>query len=237
MLSRHKQLLGSFERVQDFLKLFPLPTPPAKYAARKAELDATVTRLHALLGDQSQGQRDSRDDTKRQRAIRKLLRENHLAPISRMAKAVLPNDKTIQKGFAMPDVQLPTQKLIAMTEGIRTKAAEYEQVFVENGRPADFLARMDAVVESLRETLLGRARNVGRHVGAKAGLGQALAEGRRNVQLLDAMVLDGFAGNAELIAKWRLAKRVQDVGGPSFRGTGGTAEENLAAAPVVPKAA
>ena len=65
----------------------------------------------------------------------------------------------------MPDVQLPTQKLIAMTEGIRTAAAEYEQVFVENGRPADFLARMDAVVESLRETLLGRARNAGRHIG------------------------------------------------------------------------
>jgi hypothetical protein len=237
MLSRHKQLLSSFERVQDFLKSNPLPTPPVKYTERVAELDATVKRLGVLLTDQSAGQRGSRDDTVRQVATRKLLRGRYLAPLSRIAKVVLPEDKTIQKAFAMPRANLATQQLIAVAKGFRDSALPYEGLFVENGRPADFLAQLDTAIESLRGTILGRARNIGRHVGAKEGLTQTLGAGRRCVQMLDAMVLDGFAGNAELIAKWRIAKRVQDVPGGGIRATGGTADENVAPAPELPKAA
>mgnify|MGYP001606453958 FL=1 len=237
MIARQKQLLGSFERVLDFLSAFLLPTPPAKFAERSAELDATVARLRALTADQAAGQREAKDGTNRQVHVRKVLREKHLAPIARIAKAMLPDEPSIQKALAMPDGGLPVIKLIAVAGGIRTSAAKYEQVFVENGRPGDFLVQLDAAIEALRQTLLVRARSVGRHVGATAGLEQVLDVGKKCVQMLNAMVLDAFAGNAEVIATWRMAKRVQDVAGGGFRATGGTADENIAPVPEVPKAA
>lgn len=103
----------------------------------------------------------------------------------------------------------------------------YAQLFVENGRPAGFLAQLDAAIEALRQAVLNRGRSVGKQVGARAGLGQELTRGRRCVRMLDAMVLDAFAGQADVIAKWKLAKRVQDLPGSSARATGGTADENL----------
>ena len=238
MLARQKQMLASFGRVQDFLSAFPLPTPPAKYAERRGELDATVARLSALTSDQEQGRREARDDTQRQQVMRAELREKHLAPIARIARAVLPDTPSIQKALALPEKAMSPIKLIAVATGIRGSAAKYEAVFVENGRPADFLAQLDGAIEALRQTLLGRARSVGRHVGATAGLEQVLTQARKCVQMLNAMVLDGFAGNAEVIAKWRAAQRIQDW--PGVRGTGGTADENVepeAAAAEVPKAA
>jgi thioester reductase-like protein len=226
MLARHKHLMDSYERVQDFLSANPPPTAAPNYGAQRQELDETIARLNALLGDQSAGQKESRDDTRRQKAVRKTLREMHLAPISRIAKTFLPNTPTIQKALSMPSGQLSTRKLIAEAVGMRTSAARYADEFIANGRPADFLAQLDATIEALRQTQLGKARSVGRHVGAKAGLAQELARGRRAVQMLDAMVLDAFSGNQELLAKWKIAKRVQDLPGTSFRATGGTADEN-----------
>ena len=237
MFARQKQIMASLERVQDFLDAFPLPNAPAKFAERRGALDASVGKLRVLLGEQSSGRREAIDSTKRQAAARLALVESDLKPINRIARAMLPHEPAIQKAFALPSAQVSSPKLIAEATGIRGSAAKYEQVFVENGRPADFLARLDASIEVVRQSLLVRARSVGQHVGARAGVSQTLKEAQGFVRILDAMVQDAFAGNADVLAKWRVAKRVKDVG--SVRATGGTADENLpvAPAPVVSKAA
>lgn len=227
MLARQKQVIASFDRVRGWLNRNPLPDAPAKYPERRAELDEVVARLNALLRSQEGGQREVKDDTKRQETARKTLREKHLAPLSRRAKAVLPDEAEIQKSMEMPIVNLATAKLITVAGAMRDTAAKYEQLFVENGRPADFLAKLDAAIEAVRQTVLVKAQNVGRHVGAKEGLKQELRRARRCVRMLDAMVLDVFAGRADVIADWRVSKRVKETTGSSFRGTGGTADENL----------
>jgi hypothetical protein len=225
MYARQKQIMASLERVQDFLEAFPLPKTPAKFAQRRGELDAAVGRLRVLLGEQSSGRREAIDSTKRQAAARVALVENDLKPINRIARAMLPNEPLIKSALALPTAQTPSQKLIAEASGIRASAAKFAPVFIENGRPEDFLERLDASIEALRQSLLVRARTVGQHVGARAGMAQTLADAQRVVRILDAMVQDGFAGNPDVLAKWRVAKRVKEVG--SVRATGGTAEENL----------
>jgi len=227
MLARHKQLVESYQRVQDFLTANPPTNPAPKYGEVRQELDDAIARLSSLLGDQSAGRRESLDDTRRQDILRRLLREKHLAPISRIAKAALGDDPVIRKALGMPNPKLPSMKLVTVAVGMRTSAAKYEPLFVESGRPANFLAQLDAAIETLRQSVLGRARSVGRHVGARAGLGQQLARARNVVRMLDAMVLDAFAGNAEVIARWNISKRVQDLPGAAVRATGGTADENL----------
>src|SRR5688572_13363055 len=101
MLARHKQLLEAYLRVQDFLAANPPPVPPPRYAERRAELDAAVARLTTLVGDQAAGVKESRDDTRRQATLRQELRTQHLAPVSRIAKALLTTPE-IRSALSMP---------------------------------------------------------------------------------------------------------------------------------------
>lgn len=226
-----KQLLESCERVLDFLVAYPPPNPPAKYAERKAELEASVARVHALASDASSGRKASRDMTARQQTLARRLRQDHLLPISRIAKALLGDDPVIQQALKMPDQGIPYAQLAAEAEGMRKDAAEHEQVFVDNGRPADFLARLDAAVAELREALMTRERTVRLHVGANKAIRHEVREGRRIVAMLDAFVQDAFAGDVEVLARWRSARRVKlsPVGGGS-PATGGTADETRGSA-------
>ena len=215
MLARQKQQYESYLRVQDFLGQSAPPQPPANYAVQKATLDDVIAKLGSHSGDQSGGQKESRADAQRQRVSRRSLREDHLAPIAKIARALLKDAPGIERALKMPNPQIATLRLVGEATGMRTSVTPYAQVFIDNGRPADFLAQLDAAIEGLRGTVMGKARNVGRHVGAKAGMGQELARGRRAVDLLDAMVTSAFKGDADLLAKWRVAKRVQATPGGS----------------------
>lgn len=208
MHGRFKQLIESYQRVQDFLGANPPPQPPPAYAAQKKALDDSVARLAVLASNESAGRKESRGETQRQRAVRGVLRENHLEPISRLGKALFDNPE-LQKSLSMPSAKLLSTRLIAEAKGMRDTVASYAQQFVAHGRPQDFLAQLDAAIDALRQAMLRRAATRGKHVGAKKGLKQELQTTRRAVSLLDAQVRTVFRGNAELLAKWRTAKRVQ----------------------------
>jgi len=166
MQARQKQLLESYERVRDFMRGHVPAKPSAVFVAKVAELEAFVSRLHTLLSDQVTGRKESRDDTARTQLARRYLRERHLKPISKIAKAALGLDPTALKTLALPSFRLTNTRLLTEATGVQAAAVKYEQ-------------------------------------GA-----------------------DAFEGNAEILTRWRSAKRVQATrGGP--RGTGGTADENL----------
>ena len=229
MERRHKQLLESFERVKDFLQANTPAGASASFVAKVEELVAFVARLNALLSDQVTGRKESRDDTQRTKLAAKTLRTRHLRPISLIARGLLNLDPAARKSFAMPNGQLAPMKLVGEAQAFRLAAEKHAQLMIENGRPADFLARLDAAIEALRDSVMNRASNVGLHVGAKAGLAQELRRGRGLMQVLDALVGDTFANDAEVLARWRVAKRVKALP-PVPKGTGGTADENLAPA-------
>ena len=226
MQARQKQVVEAYERVQDFLAANPAPAGTS-YGAPKELLDEVVKRLTEHRTDQVAGGRLRRGETKRTKALRASLRDLHLSPISKIARATLADAPGIEKALRMPAPQLSATKLIDEAKGMRDAAARYADVFVRNGRPEDFLARLDAAAEELRQSVLGKARYAGRRVGARAGLGQEIQRGRSAVQMLDAIVTTAFAQNMEVRAKWRIAKRIQGVPGGGIAATGGTAEENL----------
>jgi hypothetical protein len=230
MQARQKQVIEAYQRVQDFLAAHPVP-PPGSYGPPKQLLDEVVARLTDHSSDQVAGGRLSRADTQRQKKLRTALRELHLRPISKIARAALSDMPAIDRALRMPAPQLSTTALIAEAAAMRDAVSKYADVLIKNGRPEDFLAKLDAASEELRQSILGRARNVGKKVGAKAGLKQEIQRGRAAVEMLDAIVTTTFANDSNLLAKWRIARRVQSVPGSGVSATGGTAEENLAPAP------
>lgn len=223
---KQKKVIGACERVQAFLVRNPLPNPPARYAECRAELDELVPLLYARLGEQASGISETFDDTVRQKKACRSLRRDHLSPISRFAKAALPRDPEIQKSLRMPKGNLTTAQLLAVASGMRTTAAKYEERFREVGLPQDFLAKLDAAIEGIRQTVLNRAQNVGRHVAAKAGLEAEVKRARNCLKVLDAMVLYAFRSQPDVLASWKVNRRIGQPPSFSIRGTEGTADEN-----------
>jgi hypothetical protein len=130
----------------------------------------------------------------------------------------------------MPAYRIGLLTLIAEASAIRSAAALYEPQFVEAGRPEDFLERLDAAVEALHQSMLGRARYLGCHVGARAGLEMEIRRGRRVVELMDTIVKDAFRGDQGVLAEWRSARRVRRVPGGVGAGMGSDAAPDIAPA-------
>ena len=239
MKSTQKQIIESYRRVQVFLTVNPLP-PPATYGAAKDLLDDVVARLTTHSGDQEATTRLGMAETQRQRTLRRLLREQHLRPIAEVANAALRDLPGIDKATRVPAAQLPTTKLLAAAAAFREAATPYEQVFVQHGLSADFLAQLDAAIEELQQAEQGHNRTKQRRVGAKTGIANEIVRGRMAVRMLSAFVTARFAGNVEVLAKWRSAKKVLHLNGPgspSAVSSGPVPAPTPTPAPAEPKAA
>jgi len=213
MQAEQKQSFEAYQRVQAFLADNPLPTPDS-YGAPGELLRDVVARLTAHATDQSAGGRLRKAETKRQRILQGVLRARHLRPIARIASALLQDAPGIERATRMPPTHITTTRLLAEAGAFREAVLPYEEVFVQKGgRPADFLARLDAAAEDLRQAQLGQAQNLAMQVGASAGIKDEIVRGRQAVEMLDSIVTTSFADNGEVLAKWRSARRVRGVTG------------------------
>lgn len=212
MDTRQKQSIESYQRVQGFLGENPLP-PPGSYGEPKALLDEVVVRLTTHGNDQMTGTRLGKANAQTEQTLRKILFEQHLRPISKIAGAVLRDIPGLDKALRMPKPQITTTRLITVAGAFRQSSLPFEEKFVRNGRPSDFLAQLDAAAEALRQAQLTKARSRGMAAGARSGMEVEIARGHDAVQLLDIIVSTAFAGNKELLGKWRSAKRIRSTGG------------------------
>ena len=213
MLAEQKQSFEAYQRVQAFLADNPLP-PPDSYGAPGELLRDVVARLTAHATDQAAGGRLRRAETRRQRILKGVLRARHLRPIARIASALLQDAPGIERATRMPPTHITTTKLLAEAGAFREAVTPYEEIFVhKGGRPADFLARLDAAAEDLRQAQLGQAQNLAMQVGASAGIKDEIVRGRQAVEMLDSIVTTSFVENGEILAKWRSARRVREITG------------------------
>ena len=219
MKGRQKQVVQAFQRVQDLLTVHPPPTTAA-YTVQKQVLDDAIAKLTEHGTDQGAARRLSKAATKRQEALRAKLREQHLAPIAKIARAMLRDVSGIDVALTMPSWNLKTHNLVAAALAFRKVAEQYEAVFIESGRPQDFLAQLDAAIAALGQSGLGQSRNLGTHVGAREGIDQQLKRGRQAVELIDAMMRSAYGDQPVVLGMWRVARRIRGIAG----GVGGAPE-------------
>ena len=228
MLGREKQQVEAYERVQLFMTEHPAPAGMS-YERPRVVLNEVVTRLSGHSVDQAGGGRLSRAERQREKVLQRSVRAL-LNPISTIAKAELAQSPGIENALKMPKPGIGTTALIAEARAMREAVSQYSATFVDNGMPANFLEELDAAIEELRSAVIGKARNVGTKAGARAGIAQEVKRGRSAIQKLDAIVRTAFRGQKDVLAKWRVAKRVRALPGGGIPATGGTADENLAPA-------
>ena len=192
---------------------FANPAPEPGYGGPKQVLEDVVAQLSGHSSEQIVGGRLSQAERRRQEALCAKLREHHLRPIVAIARAEMRAMPGIEKALRLPVATLGVTKLVAQAQAIRETAKLYEPAFVKNGRPADFLEQLGTAIDAVTQSTLGRAKNVGRQVGAKAGIAQEARRGRDAVEMLDSIVRVVFEGNDPVLRAWEVAKRVKAMPG------------------------
>lgn len=173
----------------------------------RRELDEAIAAVASHVASQSEGRLAAEGATRKQRALRRVLRDEHMAPIAAIAGAKLPVTPEVLP-LKMPAQSVGVAKLTAHAHGMAAAAEKYAGVFTTSGLPqsfaADLTAAADALVGARDEHTASRAARR----GATSGLRASLVRGRQVVRILDALVSKALKDDPALLAGWKNVKRV-----------------------------
>jgi hypothetical protein len=219
MRNEQGTVLETLVRIQGFLDTNGELLKAVNTSGARAKLDDVVKQLgaHAVLQDK--GARTSRGETERQRVLRVALRDDHMAPISLIAKQRL-RDKPEFASLTLPARNVGHQRLLAAAKAMAEAAEPHAPAFVEEGLPPQFVGDLRQATETYAQSLVGR--NVGREARATgtAGLMSEEKRARKQIRILNAMVRKEIRNNDALLGAWRAASHIgRKPGRVAGRGT------------------
>jgi hypothetical protein len=214
-----RNLLSSFQRVQEFLSQHAVAGAPDGLGTQAAELGDVVKRLSSEAVDQEAGGRFVRVHVKSQREMREALWKQHLQPISRVAREVF-GVTGMDKAFRMPKHRSVNQPLIASARAMVEAARKTEEVFLTHGLRADFIAQLEQATTELETVRTARVESARRRVTATAAVKEQLKRGRKAVRLLNAILAPRLAKDPELLRAWESARRTRLFGFVARLGAG-----------------
>jgi hypothetical protein len=160
---------------------------------------------------QTASENDARSSTERLRSARTILLQEHMTPISRVARADLPQTPEMLS-LRMPRGRPSTERLASHAYGMGRTATRFAEKFVASGLPADFVSRLNAAADAMLAAADERVGQRTDRTGATKALKAKLARARRIVAVLDPLVKTAAKGDQFLLAKWDGVKRVSLVG-------------------------
>lgn len=212
MQTAQGNMLQSLRTVQAFLEDNADKLAGVVKTGARQKLQDAIAELSGHASDQTGSNLAAQGATQKQRALRQALVRDHMAPISRIAKADLPFTPEIEP-LRLPKGRPTTEKLAAAAYGMSKAAAPFSQVFVAAGLPVDFIARLEGAADAMLLSISERSQSRGKRRGATTGLKAKLTAGRNIVHILDAFVKSALKDDPALLSNWNLVKRVVKVTG------------------------
>ncbi len=204
----------SLRRVQQFLDGQADALGAVNDTPARRQLDAAVLAVGDAGRQQGVRVREMRGGATTQRALERDLRETHLVPMAKFARAHLAQDPGIA-ALAPTLKNLGGQRLARTAKALVRSAAPFRDIFVAASYPAGFLEEAAAAADALVACIDRRSSHRVERVAATAGIAAALANGRTAIAMLDPVVGRLIAGRAGLVAAWKQAKRITAVPGPA----------------------
>ncbi|HMC56811.1 MAG TPA: hypothetical protein VKH19_16655 [Gemmatimonadaceae bacterium] len=209
MTKKQREALRRFRRVQDFLT--------------KNQVEGTATKLQVLsevvAGMSTQGEekdattRLTRGETARQRALRDALWNEHMVPLSRIARHAF-GVPGMDVKFWLPLRRADNEAILDSARGMVQAAEQHVSVFVQQeGLPADFLDRFKAAIAELDAARSTKVETQRRGKTSRKTLDELSRRGIAAVDVLDAIVKPRLASKPELLGAWNSVKRAIDLGG------------------------
>ena len=194
-------------RVQRFLDEFAAKLGTVNATAARQELDELV----AAMGDNESAQAistlNAKSETAEQVVLRHDLVKHHMRPVARIAAAHLrevPGFEALRPTRKGVKVAVLIQDATAMAEAARA----YQQVFVKNGRPENFVDALLAAAAAVRASIDARTSSITTRAGARSGLKATASRAHVVLKLLDALLESALEDDPQTLAAWRSAKRI-----------------------------
>jgi hypothetical protein len=218
MQTTQGKTLQSLRAVQDFLDTYADRLGPSLQTGKRKQLDEAVIDLAATHAKQSASVTNAKSLTARQAALRKVLLNDHMKPIARIARADLPDTPEVRP-LLMPRGRPSIERLAGHAYGMAQTASQFSATFIKSGLPDDFVAQLVATADAMLAAVDARTQQRGDLTGATQSLKDKLGRARRIVGVLDAFVQTAAKGDSFLLGKWNSVKRVNGVGGGTQAGT------------------
>jgi hypothetical protein len=198
----------SLRQVQQFLVEHGVAVPSAVASAAKKELDTAVAALDQAAIEQGGLTRTVRGEVRRRTQLERTLLRKYLTPLAKFARASLRGVPEIA-ALTPSAGALARERLVRTAQSMAAAADVHVDRLREAEFPADFLDQMRAAAAAVQRAFDAGITGRVRRTGVTKEIRAALADGRRAVATLDALVGHAIVGNEPLEREWRAAKRVR----------------------------
>jgi hypothetical protein len=169
MQTTQGNVLQSLRTVQAFLEENAAKLTYVVNTGARQRLDDAIDELSVHMSDQTGSALASHGATLKQHTLRRARLRDHMAPISRIARADLPQTPEIEP-LKMPRGRPTAEKPSAAAFGMAKAATPFAGVFIAAGLPADFFGRPDAAADALVDSLSDRAQSRGRSLRTRSAV-------------------------------------------------------------------
>jgi hypothetical protein len=201
-------MLDSLRSVKSFLELNADKLSGVIKSGIQAELLQTINELEAYGDQQTLGAAGAKNASKVARALRYTLIHDHMAVVSRIGRAKLPNTPEFEN-LKMPRGNPSSTRLTEAAYEMANSALQNAGVFVAAGLPEDFIVRLKSAADAVAEERLQRSLARAKRTVATRALGSKLSSARKLVHVLDAMVKTAIRSDPTLLPGWNQVKHVQ----------------------------
>ena len=212
MQLKYSQFLAALRQTQNFLDTKTAVLGTINTSGARKELDAAATQLEALGETQGSHRTQGRGERTNELRLARSLRRQHMRPIVRIARANVPEAAQLS-AMSLPPLKTNSTALATQAGVIAAAVQPHEQVFVNAGLPADFIARMRTAADQLVKSIGGKGDHRTQRIGATTALDQQVQQAKRVVAVLDGLVRAQLDEQEPLVSEWRAASRAISGGG------------------------
>jgi len=204
--ANEKRQAQSLRGAEGWIDAHPTLVPP-EAAGQVEALKGVNQRLGQYAIDQEHQGRARSAGTVTVQQLRRELRQDHLTPISTMAKSVVKITPELEVALRVPKQYSDDEKVLASANAIAKIGDEHKDVLVQHGLPANFVDELQAAAANLKAAVDARRQAQSGRVGATKAIAEELKKGRLVVQALDIVITRALRGQPGPLAEWKNAKR------------------------------
>jgi hypothetical protein len=220
MKGQQSRKFDMLRRVQRYLDDAGAKLAVVNATAARKELDGIVQEMAINEAEEGNSVLNARAQLAKQKALRAELWNHHLRPVATIAAAHLrsvPEFAALRMPAHKSKPAVLVQHAITMAEAARA----HSEVFVSNGRSADFADALVAAAAAMRATIDARGNSITSKASARKGLKSTGARAQVVLNLLDAQVKSALVDDPKALAGWNSARRIG-------RSRSGTTESTVA---------
>jgi hypothetical protein len=207
MIAQQIRKFDMLRRVQQFLDEFAVKLFAENAAAARKALDQLVEEMGVNETAQASNTLNAKSQTADQAVLRRDLANHHMRPVATIAAAHL-RDVPGFKALQLPKLDVKAAVLVQDATAMAEAAKAYQEVFVGNGRPENFVDALLAAAGAVRASIDARGKSIANKAAARDGLKATATRSHLVLRFLDAQVKAALGDDPKTLAAWKSAKRI-----------------------------